>query len=174
MTIDLTTARNYLKADGDDDDIITSLMAGAQGICQGYCNRRFYDTQDAADSDFEAAIADRVSATAALKTQLAAIPGNDADSMGTRDLISDHYIEVFGRISQRMNGIVIDDAIDAAILLTLGHLYANREDNIVSGNNAVQLPVGAQRILKPYLWIGNIGGDAVCSYSGYCVSADGS
>lgn len=46
--------------------------------------------------------------------------------------------------------ILVDDAIRAAILLTLGHLYRNRED-VVAGQSAgaVALPLGARALLQP-------------------------
>ena len=154
--ISLDTAVAYLKADGDDNDLITSMIAGAQGICEGYCNRKFYPDQTTADNDFAEALTDRKTALAARKTMLASIDHSDPDRVNTQRLIVDHYIEVLGRISQRINGIVIDDSINAAILITLGHLYVNREDNVATGNNVVQVPVGAQRILQPKLWIGNL------------------
>ena len=46
-------------------------------------------------------------------------------------------------------GIVINPAIQAALLLICGHLYANRED-VVVGVSATQLPNGAQYLLQPY------------------------
>lgn len=46
-------------------------------------------------------------------------------------------------------GIVINPAIQAALLLIAGHLYANREDVLV-GVSATQLPNGAQYLLQPY------------------------
>ena len=46
-------------------------------------------------------------------------------------------------------GIVINPAIQAALLLIVGHLYANRED-VVVGLSAAQLPSGAQYLLQPY------------------------
>lgn len=46
-------------------------------------------------------------------------------------------------------GIVINAAIQAALLLIVGHLYANREDVLV-GVSATQLPNGAQYLLQPY------------------------
>lgn len=46
-------------------------------------------------------------------------------------------------------GIVINPAIQAALLLIVGHLYANRED-VVVGVSATQLPNGAQYLLQPY------------------------
>lgn len=45
--------------------------------------------------------------------------------------------------------ILVDDAIKAAILLTLGHLYRNRED-VVAGPSAgaLALPLGARALLQ--------------------------
>lgn len=45
--------------------------------------------------------------------------------------------------------IVINGAVQAAILLTLGHLYANRENSVV-GVSAQDLPMGAHSLLWPY------------------------
>lgn len=161
MTYDLITARAYLKADGNDDTTITMLMAGARSICEGYCNRVFFDDQAAADADFIEALTDRADVLAAKSTQLATVTGTTADDMATRGIITDHFANMLARIQGRVNGVVIDGSIEAAMFLTLGHLYINREDNVVSGANAVQLPVGAQRILQPYLWIGDLAGPAV-------------
>ncbi len=46
-------------------------------------------------------------------------------------------------------GIVANDAIKAALLLIVGHLYANRED-VISGPAAVALPKGSEFLLFPY------------------------
>lgn len=45
--------------------------------------------------------------------------------------------------------MVINDAIRAAMLLTLGHLYANRED-VVIGTISSVLPLGSRALLAPY------------------------
>lgn len=47
------------------------------------------------------------------------------------------------------DGIVINAAIQAALLLIVGHLYANRED-VVAGVSVAQLPNGSQYLLMPY------------------------
>ncbi len=44
--------------------------------------------------------------------------------------------------------IVMSDSIRAAMLLILGHLYANREDSAI-GLTAVELPMGSQYLLRP-------------------------
>ena len=46
-------------------------------------------------------------------------------------------------------GIVINPAIQAALLLIVGHLYANRED-VLAGVSVAQLPNGSQYLLQPY------------------------
>lgn len=46
-------------------------------------------------------------------------------------------------------GIVINAAIQAALLLIVGHLYANRED-VLAGVSVAQLPHGSQYLLQPY------------------------
>lgn len=47
------------------------------------------------------------------------------------------------------NGLVMPASVKAAILLTLGHLYGNRED-VVIGTIATDMPNGAQALLWPY------------------------
>lgn len=163
--IDIDVARTYLKADGDDDDLITSQIPSARNVCEDYCNRVFYDTLDDQQDDFTQALIDRTAALLNQKAALATVTGTEQDDNITRGLIRGHYIETLGKITQRINGIVIDDAINAAILITLGHLYKNREDNLATGNNVVQVPVGAQRILQTKLWIGNLADDASCEGS---------
>lgn len=45
--------------------------------------------------------------------------------------------------------MVINGAVQAAMLLILGHLYANRENTLV-GVSAQELPMGAHSLLWPY------------------------
>ena len=45
--------------------------------------------------------------------------------------------------------MVVTPAIEAAILLTLGHLYANREQ-IVIGATVAELPFGPRALLRPH------------------------
>jgi hypothetical protein len=145
MTIDLDTARAVLKADVEDDALVTRYLAGARGICEGFCNRKFYDTQEESDEDFLQAMSDLQEAEHA---RYAALDAADCNG-GAKDAITNRYIQIIGDIKARINGIVVDDLIEAAILITLGFLYFNRED-------AVQVPQRAQRILQPKLWIGDL------------------
>lgn len=44
--------------------------------------------------------------------------------------------------------LVISPVVRSAVLLTLGHLYTNRED-VVAGVSVVELPLGARSLLRP-------------------------
>ena len=50
---------------------------------------------------------------------------------------------------QTMDGMVVNEVIKSAVLLIVGHLYANRED-VVAGASVAQLPNGAEWLLAPY------------------------
>lgn len=74
------------------------------------------------------------------------------------------YLAVEGRIFRKvyeegatipaedLTGIHTNEAINAAVLLILGHLYANREEVITGNVSAVQVPVGADWLLTPYVY----------------------
>ena len=53
-----------------------------------------------------------------------------------------------GGMGSDLDGVVINDAIKAAILLNLGHLYVNREG--VDTVQKQELPLGIQSLLQPY------------------------
>lgn len=47
------------------------------------------------------------------------------------------------------DGVVVNFAIKAAVLLICGSLYANREDTVV-GVSVAELPGGSKMLLQPY------------------------
>ena len=57
--------------------------------------------------------------------------------------------DTFEAIDMDDFGIVINKAIEAACLLKLGHLFANREE-VVVGSTAVELPLASKSLLMPY------------------------
>lgn len=48
------------------------------------------------------------------------------------------------------HAILLTEDIKAAMLLTLGHLYANREDVVVGGGGASALPMNSRWLLDSY------------------------
>jgi len=47
------------------------------------------------------------------------------------------------------NRLLLDDDIRAAMLLLIGHWYANRE-SVVVGQTALKLPLAVESLLQPY------------------------
>ena len=145
MAIALDLVRAHLKADFVDveTDLVKQYMASATRLCESFCSRRFYETDDDRRDDFPLALADKVTLATARDTLL----GVTVDA-GDVAMIWDRYLHDIDSVRQRINGIVQDDAIVAAILLTVGFLYTNRA--------AQELPEAAKRILQPYQWIGDL------------------
>ena len=158
LVIDIELVRQHLKA--DDEDVETTLIQqyinSAVTICESYCNRRFYQDADALAEDRALALAELEAAKEQRDTDLDA-----SDDCDVQSVIVDAWFAARGKCLARLNGIVVDDSIMAAILIVIGRLYRVRQD-VATGQNAsgVQVPEGARRILEPYLWLGDLGGAA--------------
>lgn len=152
--IDIQIARAHLKADGDDDNLIALYIPNAVSICEGFCNRKFYATAQAQIEDFDLALDELTT----VREQRNTAVENTCDP-NTMIALNDRYLVQRSRIMQRINGLVVDGTITAAILMVLGSLYKNRQEVVVGQySGASQIPLGARRILEPYLWIGELGG----------------
>ncbi len=66
-----------------------------------------------------------------------------------RAIYDDDAALAAGVLAGDLTGMVATSAIDAAVLLIAGHLYAHRED-VVVGASVAQLPSGANALLWPY------------------------
>lgn len=86
----------------------------------------------------------------------------DAENPLITALIAAAYLGVEGRIFRKVydtaetipdedkTGIKVNEAINAAVLLIVGALYANRED-VVTGVSCVALPMGSEFLITPYV-----------------------
>lgn len=145
MNVSLDLVRAHLKTDMEDVELplIKQYMTSAQTLCENCCNRKFYDSSTSRAADFPVALAEKVSLATARDTLL----GVTTDDYSIA-AIWDHYRHDMSEVTKRINGIVVDDAIVAAVLMTVGYLYVNRSAN--------EPPEAAKRILEPYLWIGDL------------------
>lgn len=151
----LAVARAHLRCDETDsaDAELQPYMDAAEDAAQAYLNRTIYAdatamtaaqdslptsmAQAQADHDAAYAAADAVTNTTQAQTMraLADVALSDAQAAACRVI----------------SGVVINASISAAVLLTLGHLFANREDNVTGLRAAaVELPTGTKALLRPY------------------------
>jgi hypothetical protein len=152
MLIDLPTAKLHLRVDGTAEDAILPLYIGAaEQSAMEFLNRKVYADQAALTA-----------AVAAVPASLTAATATYAAAMTEADLLADlaerefaYFVAAEAYLASRAlareicAGMVVNDAVKAAVLLMTGHLFENRE-NVVVGAPATELPMGAKAIMQPY------------------------
>lgn len=157
--ISIDQARDHVKADGEDDDLLTIYCDGAEAACARLANRNLYADGDALA---EAITASVVTMTAAFATfDAAMLVAQAASDPRMKFMLTEDAAAALQQASNEhmrtLQGIVATDDIKAAVLLIVGHWYINREE-VVSGQGAaaVQLPMGAQAIMAQHRWLGPV------------------
>lgn len=149
--IDMAIARHHLRDPEDDEAYLLGLLEAAEQSAVDYLQRRFYANADglaAARLQLPAARAAARAAYDAARAQADSIADGEERAAALADAERLRR-DALGDCEAVAQGIVINAAIQAACLLTLGHLYANRED-VVVGTITAQMPKGATALLTPY------------------------
>jgi hypothetical protein len=152
MLIDLPTAKLHVAADGDADAaLITLYLGAAERSVVEYACRNIYATQGALDAAIAAVPDALIAAKTAYDAAIVLADAMDAGDLQDMAVLAADEAYTKAKQSARMTyqGIVVNDQIKAAILLTLGHLYANRENSIV-GVQVAALPMGSQYLMNSF------------------------
>lgn len=123
--VSIETAMHHLRADADDTVDVQHKLDAAQEIAEQYIGKRIY--ADAAEAR-----------TARLQAMIDLETADEYDSYG---------------FVMQSRAIAKNPAIEIAVLLILGTLYAHRED-VVVGASVAELPVAATHRLQPYRAMG--------------------
>jgi fructose-specific component phosphotransferase system IIB-like protein len=152
MLIDLAVAKAHLNVtvDLDDADITLKLEAAEQSAIE-FIGRNVYADHDALTAAQDDVLVTLAAASAAYLTATAAAASiaNGVDKDMALLGATEAYTQAQTAARRTYQGIVVSSNIKAAILLICGHLYANREDVVVSTHVAA-LPMGAHSLLQPY------------------------
>ena len=150
--VTLESAKLHLRVDSADEDALIGVyITAAEQMAIALLDRGVYAdgtalgvAKAAAPGELDTAIAAYESAMAAAE----ALPGETAIAAAIQT--AGHDL-LRAKVAHRhaMDGMVVNEAIKAAVLLIVGHLYANRED-VVVGVSVAQLPNGAEWLLQPY------------------------
>ncbi len=123
--VDIETAMHHLRADDDDLADVQLKLDAAVEIAEQYLGKRIY-------ADATEARSARLQAMIDLET------ADEHDSYG---------------FVMQSRAIAKNPAIEVAVLLILGTLYAHRED-VVVGASVAELPIAATHRLQPYRAMG--------------------
>ena len=123
--VDIETAMHHLRADVDDLADVQLKLDAAVEVAEQYIGKRIY--ADAAEARTA-----RLQATIDLET------ADEHDSYG---------------FVMQSRAIAKNPAIEIAVLIILGTLYAHRED-VVVGASVAELPIAATHRLQPYRAMG--------------------
>ena len=150
--ITLDQARAHLREASDyPEEQIAPYMAGAEDAASQYLNRAIYDDATALNEALAALPAALSVARVAYEAAVEAAQAieNLADRADALAVATATFANARADTGRTLNGIVVNPSIVTAVLLTLGHLFANRED-VVVGLTATDLPLGARALLRPY------------------------
>ena len=150
--VTLEEAKLHLRVDGiDENSLIDLYINAAEQAAIKALDRGVYADNTALQTAMTAATAALTAATAAKEAAATAAEAlTDADEKAAALQAAENaYMRALVAYRQVFDGIVVNDQIKAAVLLTVGHLYAHREDAVV-GASVSALPNGADHLLQPF------------------------
>ena len=150
--ITLAQAKTHLRIDDSASDAdLTLKIAAAQRSVIEYLQCSVYADQTALNTAIAAVPAMLSAAKAAYVIADAAadaLPDYDLALDGKAQAMSVYMRAVYAATRVRQ-GVVINELIQAAMLLAVGHLFSNRED-VVVGASVAALPMGSESLLQPF------------------------
>ena len=150
--VTLPEAKLHLRVDGIDEDALIGLyINAAEQAAVKAMDRGVYADGTALQIAMTAAPAELAAAAATYTAAIAAAQAlADTPEQAAATQAAEYaYLRAQVAYRQAMDGMVVNEAIKAAVLLIVGSLYANRED-VVSGVSVAKLPNGAEWLLQPY------------------------
>lgn len=150
--VQLAEAKLHLRVDGTDEDALIGLyINAAEQAAIKALDRGVYVDGTALGVAKAAAPGELDTAIAAYESAIAAAEALADESAKAASIQTAGNGLLRAKVAHRhaMDGMVVNEAIKAAVLLIVGHLYANRED-VVAGVSVAQMPNGAEWLLQPY------------------------
>lgn len=149
--IAIDIAMHHLRAELEDQALVQAQLNAAEEAAMQFLNRRVYLDQLALD---EARAGISAALQQAKEANAAAVASAEAEQDHTlRCRLLNHarqaMADAYDKVDAIAYGMVLNPSIQAACLLKLGHLFANREE-VVTGTIASELPLASQHLLMPY------------------------
>ena len=150
--VTLESAKLHLRVDSSDEDaLIAVYITAAEQMAVALLDRGVYADGTALGVAKAAAPGELDTAIAAYESAMAAAEAlaDETAKAASIQTAGNGLLRAKVAHRQAMDGMVVNEAIKAAVLLIVGSLYAQREDAVV-GVSVEQLPNGAEWLLAPY------------------------
>ena len=145
-------AKLHLRVDSADEDALIGVyITAAEQMAIALLDRGVYADGTALGVAKAAAPGELDTAIAAYESAIAAAEALADETAKAASIQTAGNGLLRAKVAHRhaMDGMVVNEAIKAAVLLIVGSLYAQRED-VVVGVSVAQLPNGAEWLLAPY------------------------
>ena len=145
-------AKLHLRVDSADEDALIGVyITAAEQMAVALLDRGVYADGTALGVAKAAAPGELDTAIAAYESAIAAAEALADETAKAASIQTAGNGLLRAKVAHRhaMDGMVVNEAIKAAVLLIVGSLYAQRED-VVVGMSVEQLPNGAEWLLAPY------------------------
>lgn len=143
--VTLAEAKLHLRVTGGDEDtLIQAHLNAAEILSSSWMGRTIFENQGALTTARAAVPAALSAATTAYVSAVDAAGSltSEAEACIALDAAEQDYMRAQTAARMTHAGIVINDLIKAAVLLTVGALYADRE--------TAEPPMAAQHLLQPH------------------------
>lgn len=145
-------AKLHLRVDSADEDALIGVyITAAEQMAIALLDRGVYADGTALGVAKAAAPGELDTAIAAYESAIAAAEALADETAKAASIQTAGNGLLRAKVAHRhaMDGMVVNEAIKAAVLLIVGSLYAQRED-VVIGVSVAKLPNGAEWLLQPY------------------------
>jgi hypothetical protein len=145
-------AKLHLRVDSADEDALIGVyITAAEQMAIALLDRGVYADGTALGVAKAAAPGELTAATATYTSAISAAQAlaDATEQAAATQAAESAYLRAKVAYRLAMDGMVVNEAIKAAVLLIVGSLYAQRED-VVVGVSVAKLPNGAEWLLAPY------------------------
>lgn len=151
--VTLDEAKAACRADDEDDALLTLYVNAAEAACMRYCGRTIFKDATEQNTATEGLQSAMTAARDALDAANAAADLIEVPELAclARAQAQRVYVKAIRKIDYDMVGQVAEDDFKAAVLMTLGHFYRNRED---VASDLIAVPQNSRFYLDPYVYQG--------------------
>ncbi|TEA79832.1 head-tail connector protein [Allopusillimonas ginsengisoli] len=150
LTLDQAIAHCRVESDYPADQLLPYMVA-AENYVISHLNRVVFESEQALNNALDSLPSTLGAAFDAYQTALGV--ARQVENVAQRETMIGvaqiKYHAAQNAARRTLDGIVINGAIHAAMLLTLGNLFVNREADVV-GASVAMLPTGVPELLRPY------------------------